>query len=55
MKAAGLGRDFYIERLLELGVKVNTTDPRGRNAAYYARMYEYNETADLLEEKIAKD
>lgn len=40
MKAAGLNREHYIEKLISLGVKVNTKDPRGRTAADYARLYD---------------
>lgn len=40
MKAAGLNREHYIEKLINLGVKVDTKDPRGRTAADYARLYD---------------
>ena len=50
MKAAGLNRLFYVDRLLQLGAKVDTTDPRGRNAAFYARLFHYYEVADMLDD-----
>lgn len=40
MKAAGLNREHYIEKLISLGVKIDTKDPRGRTAADYARLYD---------------
>lgn len=42
MKAAGLNRQHYVERLIELGVKIDEKDPRGRTAAEYARLYEHH-------------
>ena len=52
MKAAGLNRQFYIDRLLEMGAKVDTTDPRGRNAAFYARLFNFNEVGEMLDDHI---
>jgi hypothetical protein len=34
-----------VERLIELGVKVEVKDPRGRTAADYAKMYQHFEMA----------
>ena len=39
MKAAALNRGYFFEKLLELGAKVDTTDRKGRNAEFYAKMY----------------
>lgn len=39
MKASGLNRQHYVDRLIELGVKVETKDPRGRTASDYAKIY----------------
>ncbi len=54
MKAAALNRTFYAQKLIELGVKVDAKDPRGRDAAFYAQMYENFELADMLEEQKCK-
>jgi len=45
MKAAGLGRVFFFERLLDLGAKIDKTDNKGRNAEFYARLYRNEELA----------
>jgi ankyrin repeat protein len=49
MKAAGLNRSFYLDKLIALGVKIDTKDPRGRTAADFARINENHELADKLD------
>lgn len=48
MKAAGLNRAFYVERLLALGADKDLCDNKGRKAEDYARLYENYEIQDLL-------
>lgn len=50
MKAAGLNREYYVDKLIQLGVKLDTKDPRGRTAADYARIYDYYELAEKIED-----
>lgn len=50
MKAAGLGRKYYVEELLKLGADKNIKDKDGKTALDYANLFEQYDVLDILEE-----
>lgn len=48
MKAAGLGRKYYVEELLRLGANRDLKDKEGKTALDYANLFEQYEVLDIL-------
>jgi len=48
MKASGLNRMYYVEKLIELGAKADLKDKNGRTALDYANLYDWHDIVERL-------